>query len=97
MVKTGLCIVATCMVNMLFAQQRIDSIQKYANDYFLFKTYLQITSDSARKMPSGLILTQETTIPFFCRKETQLERITKIPFRIRVGSLEQCDMLEGKN
>lgn len=33
---------------------------------------------------------------FFCKKEIQLEKITKIPFKFRLGSVQQCDRLEGK-
>ncbi len=33
---------------------------------------------------------------FFCKKELQLEKITKIPFRFRLGSVQQCDWMEGK-
>ncbi len=33
---------------------------------------------------------------FFCRKELAIERATKIPFRFRLGSLEQCNYYEGK-
>jgi hypothetical protein len=31
-----------------------------------------------------------------CKKEWALERSTRIPFRIRLGSLQQCNYLEGK-
>lgn len=34
---------------------------------------------------------------FFCKKELQLEKITSIPFKFRLGSVQQCDWLEGKN
>ncbi len=34
---------------------------------------------------------------FFCRKELQFEKTTKIPFRLRLGSLEQCNRLEQKD
>jgi len=33
---------------------------------------------------------------FFCKKELQIEKITGIPFKFRLGSVQQCDQLEGK-
>ena len=36
-------------------------------------------------------------LPFFCRKELQIERSTKIHIRFRVGSVEYCNKLEGKH
>src|SRR5207302_271796 len=33
---------------------------------------------------------------FFCKKELAVEKFTKIPFRFRLGSLQQCNYLEGK-
>ncbi len=37
-----------------------------------------------------------TQLGFFCRQEIKLEKITKIPFRFRLGSVSECDWLEGK-
>lgn len=34
---------------------------------------------------------------FFCRQELKIEKNTNIPFRIRLGSLEQCNYYEGKH
>ena len=31
-----------------------------------------------------------------CKKELAIEKATKIPFRFRIGSLQQCNYLEGK-
>ena len=33
---------------------------------------------------------------FFCKQEIKFDKISKIPFRFRLGSVDQCDRLEGK-
>ena len=48
--------------------------------------------------PSTIIAQNYYTqhIGWVCKKEYALEKITKIPLRIRLGSLQQCNYLEGK-
>jgi len=33
---------------------------------------------------------------FMCKKELALEKLTKVPLRLRLGSMQQCNYLEGK-
>jgi hypothetical protein len=33
---------------------------------------------------------------FFCQQELKFDRITRFPVRLRLGSLDDCDRLEGK-
>ena len=34
---------------------------------------------------------------FFCKQEIKFDKISKIPFRFRLGTVEDCNRLEGKN
>lgn len=36
-------------------------------------------------------------LPFFCNKELQVQKAVGIPIKFRLGSVEYCDKLEGKN
>jgi hypothetical protein len=44
--------------------------------------------------PANLNYTQSG---FFCKREWELEKTTHIPFRFRLGSLAECNTLEGKH
>jgi hypothetical protein len=37
-----------------------------------------------------------SNLAFFCRQEIKFEKITKIPFKFRLGSVQYVDYLEGK-
>jgi hypothetical protein len=44
-------------------------------------------------LPADFYVSQ---IGFFCKQEIKFEKLTKIPFRFRLGSVEECDRMEGK-
>ena len=54
--------------------------------------YLNSSSSNTLLAPDHYIY----TLAFFCRQEYKWEKTTKIPLRLRIGSLEQCNLLEGK-
>jgi hypothetical protein len=51
-------------------------------------------AESSYTQPSDLYYIQSG---FFCKKEWELEKATRIPIRIRLGSLDDCNALEGKH
>jgi hypothetical protein len=54
-----------------------------------------VTADLAASLRSAAFFPQN--LSFFCKKEWQFERTTHIPLKFRLGSLDYCNMLEGKN
>jgi hypothetical protein len=66
----------------------------------VFKTpYVAAEADPAKNIsPSMLVSPSFYTahLPFFCRQEINIERITKFPVKFRLGSVQYVDYLEGK-
>jgi len=72
------------------------------NDYFKNNTLAIRHTSIASTFPSNPLLKSIPenfylqNIGIICKQEWKFEKTTKIPLRIRVGSLQQCDWLEGK-
>lgn len=45
-------------------------------------------------LPANLYL---RTIGFFCKKEIEMDKVTKVPVRFRLGSVTYTDKMENKN
>ena len=65
----------------------------WQNCYFLYNQSLILYNRFKTYLPANFYITQ---IGFFCKQEIKFEKITKIPFRFRLGSVEECDRMEGK-
>jgi hypothetical protein len=50
--------------------------------------------DGSYVQPANLYYLQSG---FFCKREWEFEKATHIPFRFRLGSLAECNAMEGKN
>jgi hypothetical protein len=92
-----------------FSVAQTSSILKLNSTDFLQKKKLNTDSliyfSSSFQLKEGLKNNIQQIVPtdfstcnygFFCKKELEIEKITKIPFRFRLGSLEQCNYYEGK-
>jgi hypothetical protein len=67
---------------------------KPATPFVLTGHMAQATTDNTFPILSSDYYAKQ--LGFFCKQEIKFDKLTKIPFRLRLGSIEQCNLLEGK-
>ncbi len=68
--------------------------EKMILNRFIDSTSKPVTYISSQMLVSPSFYTNN--LAFFCRQEIKFEKITKVPFKFRLGSVQQVDYLEGK-
>ena len=76
------------------ASQHLSSSGTVHPPLHLSESFSQPLKTSLQGLPEPDYYTKH--FGFFCRKELQLEKITAVPFRFRLGSLDYVNRLEGK-
>ncbi|MCC6290217.1 MAG: hypothetical protein IT249_20240 [Chitinophagaceae bacterium] len=65
----------------------------YSSKPFLSNAFIRNTSFQNNRLPANYY---SAGLGFFCKKELAVEKATKVPLRFRLGSLNYCNQLEGK-
>jgi hypothetical protein len=88
MVKKTLIVLMVIVVSQkLDAQMTLPNVPK------------KLPLDSLRNLPLRVVASNyySNNLPFFCKQELQIQKITKVPVKFRIGSVEEVDKLEGKH
>lgn len=73
--------------------------EKLAAQMTLPNTPKKLPLDSLKNLPLRVLASNyySSNLPFFCKQELQIQKLTKVPIKFRIGSVEEVDKLEGKH
>ena len=81
--------------SIIHAQNSVDSSkEKTYTSFASFSKNIFLKPPLPKSLPGNFYAKQ---LPFFCSKELQVQKTVGIPVKFRLGSVEYCDKLEGKN
>jgi hypothetical protein len=63
------------------------------SSYLVFANGIDLPPGPDLSIPQNIYYIQSGIM---CKEEWQLEKATHVPFRVRIGSLDDCNKLEGK-
>lgn len=84
------------------AQQRVSTnnfTAQHSNTQFINSPNSYLNKENKDLIKSSSAIPKNYYTQHFgvmCKQELAIEKATKIPFRFRLGSLQQCNYLEGK-
>lgn len=91
-----LLVIALAVSKITTAQTPADTAAKVAHTLILpsAASVPLITPRMNNNLPANFY---STHLPFFCDKELKIEKMSGIPLRFRIGSLDYVNKLEGKH
>lgn len=92
-----LLVIALAAHKVVPAQTPVDTLVKATDSVFVRPAAPLLSLSSKVKVSQSIPANfYSTHLPFFCDKELKIEKISGIPLRFRLGSLEYVNKLEGK-
>ncbi|MCY7293556.1 MAG: hypothetical protein LH615_15370 [Ferruginibacter sp.] len=84
------------VASLVYSQTKIP----FGLEKSFYKITVADTAKTSKRSISPYMLVSPSfysnNLAFFCRQEIKFEKVTKIPLKFRLGSVQQVDYLEGK-
>ena len=92
----GLIVKFVLCVPVIHAQNPVDSSKQKLLPLLCTNNNIVFSKSSIvqNSLPGNFYAKQ---LPFFCNKELKIQKAVGFPLKFRLGSVEYCDKLEGKN